>query len=349
MRQILLVMLLALYGCSSMSAVHKNWTFECCTLETTQPLEPLEQANVANESLSNNRLANDTPANDTLANETDFSKLVPEAGQESPDLQTLRQQALELINAERGSRNLSILSLANNSAAQMHAEEMLRERYLSHWDRNGLKPYMRYTLAGGRGISEENVGFVTSARMEPAEGVGRLHDWLLLYSDVHKWEQKNRMLNPLNTNVSIGLAYDNRSMAYVELYEADQVKWDRRIAYTDYKVSLSGSTELGMLNHIEVRHDEWERRLSPAQLRMHNESYGYGRLAAIITRPDNKVDGARNIEALYWRPEYPGQFNVGANINSAVYGQPGVYTFILVFNTGNGLVQLASQSMYIAG
>ena len=37
----------------------------------------------------------------------------------------------------------------SNNAAQLHAESSLQNCISSHWGLDGLKPYMRYSLAGG--------------------------------------------------------------------------------------------------------------------------------------------------------------------------------------------------------
>jgi uncharacterized protein YkwD len=47
--------------------------------------------------------------------------------------------------------------LGNNSAAQKHAEDMLRNNYHSHWGMDSMKPYKRYTLAGGFNYAAENI------------------------------------------------------------------------------------------------------------------------------------------------------------------------------------------------
>ena len=39
--------------------------------------------------------------------------------------------------------------------AQSHAESMIDGCYSSRWDDRGLKPYMRYSLAGGVGANAE--------------------------------------------------------------------------------------------------------------------------------------------------------------------------------------------------
>ena len=64
---------------------------------------------------------------------------------------------LELINAERTSRGIPPVRLGENQAAQLHAEAALEGCYSAHWDRWGLKPNHRYTLAGGTGAEAENV------------------------------------------------------------------------------------------------------------------------------------------------------------------------------------------------
>ena len=57
---------------------------------------------------------------------------------------------LDLINNVRGDQGLEPVAMGTNTAAQDHAEEMLGFSFLSHWGLGGLKPYMRYTQAGGQ-------------------------------------------------------------------------------------------------------------------------------------------------------------------------------------------------------
>jgi uncharacterized protein YkwD len=53
--------------------------------------------------------------------------------------------------------NVSNITLSSVNSAQQHAENMLTNGYFSHWDTNGYKPYVRYTLAGGQGAVNENI------------------------------------------------------------------------------------------------------------------------------------------------------------------------------------------------
>ena len=67
-----------------------------------------------------------------------------------------KQYMLELINGERTKAGVPMVALGENVAAQLHAEEALAGCYASHWGADGLKPYMRYSLAGGYQSNGEN-------------------------------------------------------------------------------------------------------------------------------------------------------------------------------------------------
>ena len=46
--------------------------------------------------------------------------------------------------------------LGSNPAAQMHAQDMLEHDYFGHWWINGMKPYMVYSVTGGKSYVAEN-------------------------------------------------------------------------------------------------------------------------------------------------------------------------------------------------
>ena len=62
----------------------------------------------------------------------------------------------DLINQERKKAGVPLVGLGDNVAAQLHAESSLANCFSSHWGLNGLKPYMRYSLAGGYQSNAEN-------------------------------------------------------------------------------------------------------------------------------------------------------------------------------------------------
>ena len=65
--------------------------------------------------------------------------------------------SLTLINQDRASAGLTPVTLSPIPSAQEHADSMLQNNYFSHWDTQGYKPYMRYSILNGTGFVEENV------------------------------------------------------------------------------------------------------------------------------------------------------------------------------------------------
>jgi uncharacterized protein YkwD len=64
-------------------------------------------------------------------------------------LDELKQYALAKIDEGGAKFGLKPVLLSDNVAAQLHADDMLATRKLSHWTTDGMKPYMCYTLNGG--------------------------------------------------------------------------------------------------------------------------------------------------------------------------------------------------------
>ena len=81
------------------------------------------------------------------------------ADSSQPNLRHLQHKSymLEAINAERARAGRDALVLGDNVAVQLHAEASLEHCFSSHWGIDGLKPYMRYSLAGGYQANGENV------------------------------------------------------------------------------------------------------------------------------------------------------------------------------------------------
>jgi uncharacterized protein YkwD len=69
------------------------------------------------------------------------------------------QYALRKINEDRSRFNIPAVKLSNNTAPQLQAEDMLRSRLISHYTSDGMKPYMKYTVFGGKGYVAQNVGY----------------------------------------------------------------------------------------------------------------------------------------------------------------------------------------------
>ena len=92
------------------------------------------------------------------------------------DLGSGRAQLLDLANSERtlaGAARLELDDLACKVANE-HALDMVKGDFLSHWGSDGLKPYHRYSFAGGSDASEENVSAaanIASRRVSEKQGM----------------------------------------------------------------------------------------------------------------------------------------------------------------------------------
>ena len=119
--------------------------------------------------------------------------------------------ALSLINSERQSLDLQNVTLSNTNCAQQHAENMLKCRFISHWDLQGYKAHMRYTKAGGLGSVSENVAWVYySTVTDSKEALRELQKAL----EKSFWHWCN-IVTPFHNKVDIGIAHDNHNFYLV--------------------------------------------------------------------------------------------------------------------------------------
>ena len=142
----------------------------------------------------------------------------------------LKRFMLELINAERTHAGLEPVGLGVNAAAQLHAEDALAGCFLSHWGADGLKPYMRYTLAGGYQSNAENA----SGRdycITPADNyrpIGSIEQEVR--EAMEGWMQspghRDNILRPWHRAVNIGLAWDDYNFVAIQHFEGDYVEYE---------------------------------------------------------------------------------------------------------------------------
>jgi len=156
------------------------------------------------------------------------------------DYQLLAAYALNVINQDRGEFGLGNVTLSPVPSGQQHADSMLYFGYFSHYDTQGYKPYMRYTLLGGVGAVEENIAFISweSAYYTGVSGVEksiRSLEYSMMYNDSACCNNGHRtnILNPLHDRVSIGIAYNSTALFFVEDFEN---------YYANLNVGLAGLT-----------------------------------------------------------------------------------------------------------
>ncbi len=157
---------------------------------------------------------------------------------------------LELINAERKKVGVPPVELGNNDAAQLHAESALKNCFGSHWGVDGLKPYMRYSLAGGYQSNGENGhggGYCIRSgdgysSIGPIEGAIQqaMKGWMSSPDHVGTVLEKNFK------KVNIGLAWDKYNFEAYQHFEGDYVEYDELPSIEDGILYLSGKTKNGV-------------------------------------------------------------------------------------------------------
>ena len=163
---------------------------------------------------------------------------------------------LELINRERESAGLNPVDMGDNRAAQLHAEASLENCVSSHWGMDGLKPYMRYSLAGGYQSNAENgrgldYCYTASDRVRKLgdiedEAEEAIDGWMS--SPGHR----RNILNPTHRKVNIGIAWDDYNIVAVQHFEGDYVRFDSLPAISDGILSMSGR----LINGARVSDDD---------------------------------------------------------------------------------------------
>src|SRR4030042_3462042 len=152
----------------------------------------------------------------------------------------LAAYALWLINSDRHNNGLENVTLSNTQCAQQHAADMLRNNYFSHWDLRGFKPYMRYTLVGGKGSVAENCAAQLGYHSDLKDTLKQL-EWSMVYDDASSnWGHKYNILDPFHNKVGIGIAYDNNNVYLFQDFEDDHVSWSM-LTCSNNQVTMRGT------------------------------------------------------------------------------------------------------------
>jgi uncharacterized protein YkwD len=122
----------------------------------------------------------------------------------------LEAYALGLVNQARRQAGLAPLAWDPRAAiaARAHAQELVSAGYLSHFDRQGRSPLLRYAQAGGTAFLMENLAYGTGYPPGPQGLRQFLQDSLhtiLAQRPPHDAHRQN-LLDPAHTAVGIGLA-----------------------------------------------------------------------------------------------------------------------------------------------
>lgn len=255
----------------------------------------------------------------------------------------LKQYALEKINADREKFGLDPVYLSHNIAAQNHADDMLATKVLSYWTTDGEKPYMAYNKYGGLGAVEQSIAMSGSPEyyadctsgshacdtVDPFEQID-LHEYGMVYAGA----DRDNILDPFHTHVSIGIAFDDYTFVMVQNFENNYIKLDQPPSKRSGYVELVGDIPRGEIHSITVHYDEDP---SPQVYEQNRDSasYGMGELVATVVPPGGNSTSPE-IVADHWSLESR-TIEIGFSLGS-VDERKGVYTVVVAFEDQDGNV-----------
>ena len=205
-----------------------------------------------------------------------------------------KEYALSLINVERRNAGVPPISLGNNNAAQLHAESSLAHCVSSHWGADGLKPYMRYSLAGRYQVNGEN-GLGLDYCVKPVDGYTPIYSIKNeIKEGVTVWMRssghRRAITDPQYSKVNIGIAWDRYNEIMAAHFEGAYVQYDRLPTIRNGILALAGKVGQGLRFNaerdlsVQVWYDRTPHRLTSGQM-ARTYCYDNGRLVASLREP----------------------------------------------------------------
>ena len=231
-----------------------------------------------------------------------------------------KQVMLQLINVARAEAGTPPVSMGMNNVAQIQADQVLEDCVSSHWGTDGLKPYHRYSLAGGYQVNGENFsgygecGLVDTLLFwndEPAEMIALAMEGLL-DSPGHR----ETMLSPEFRKVNIGLAWSRNVFKVVQHFEGDYVELASLPAINDGRLELEGALSRG--NEFTgqfpllalVVYDPPPQQLGAGQL-ARTYCYGYGQVIGWFIPPSLLLRDQSEFTQTFEEAECTDPYDVG--------------------------------------
>jgi uncharacterized protein YkwD len=188
----------------------------------------------------------------------------------------LRKNLLDMVNEERDVEKVPPLEMDElaTEVATRHALDMATNEFASHWGSDGLKPYHRYSFAGGTHATQENVSAAdntwSTKERDLKQDTAYLH--LRLYQEKPPYDGHRRtILAPQHTHVGFGIAIHRLRLRLVELFVAKhvEVRPIKQLAKPGAQLSFSGkmSRREHRLHHVEVFYEPLPTRPELSWLR----------------------------------------------------------------------------------
>ena len=200
----------------------------------------------------------------------------------------LKLYMLDLINQRRAAYGAPLVQLADNPAADLHAQDMLQNQcFVSHWGTDGLKPYMRYSLTRGYYQNSENVGatgtcynlaqrFVNRWMVDPEQAAADMMEGFISSPGHHR-----NILDDDHTHVNIAFTIGPYAYHFVQHFEDRHHVFTQVPTIKDNHLRFSGHFDLPPDDerplHLAaiITHHPPPHSLTPRQL-AHSDSYSIG-------------------------------------------------------------------------
>lgn len=264
---------------------------------------------------------------------TRYSGSIAQAADDEKLMAQLRMNLLQLVNEERDVEKVPLLAMDElaGEVANKHAKEMAKHGYASHWNREGLKPYHRYSLAGGFHATQENVSAADNTWS--AQPTSLIQDTSYLHLRLYNEKPPNdghrqAILSPYQTHVGFGFAVEELRLRVVELFVAKYVQLDvppKKVKPGD-TFTLKGSflNPNHILMFIEVFYEPLPKELELSWLRI-GRSYSLpdesAELLPKLLPPFSYADGRQGVVEV----DPTGSFRAPISLFKS---EPGIYTLV---------------------
>ena len=275
----------------------------------------------------------------------------------------LANYSLTIINQDRASAGLTPVTLSPIPSAQEHADSMFQNDYFSHWDTNGYKPYMRYSILNGTGFVEENVAFestalptfISTSSVETA--IGSL-EWQMMNNDSACCQNGHRdnILTPFHNRVSIGVEYDSTTVYFVEDFETYLTTLTTPISQGT-TVTLSGNTSANLNpSSVLIFYDPTPQPLTSFQLNtQYAGPYDQGTFVGGVVPPCNglfsrclQFEEGLTEQASNWQAS-GSSIDIQFSLSNFIQGNGnGVYTVYLTQGSQENPEYLTSISIFVS-
>jgi uncharacterized protein YkwD len=259
--------------------------------------------------------------------------LLAHAPDDDKVLNQIRSNLLQLVNEQREAAKVRrvVMDQLATEVATKHARDMAKYKYVSHWNRDGLKPYHRYSFAGGFDATQENISAADNTwsmkEKDLLQDTSYLH--FRLYNETPPNDgHRKTILAPQQTHVGFGVAVDELRLRVVELFVAKYVELNSPSQKGKPRETIDVKGRLLNSNHtlhvIEVFYEPLPKALDEDAL---NQSRAYA-------LPTESVNLRPRLPPPYqYADRQPGELEVDTNgsFHAPVRlfkATPGIYTVV---------------------